>query len=194
MPATAYQSCTGPVNLFWAPNGSSNFAQPSLSAGSALYLGTCAQYPLVQGVKNWSPTYNDRGGPVPFDQQYFGDTKTIIADLQKMVQANVSALIDQGVVDQTDMGAFKWQSGIAFTLWLQFEYYGTAAATPGLPPGEVYFNCSIPETGYDPLGTRNQVTRIIVNADRGYVVVGNDKQFWSYSTDAGYFSGLPAVA
>ncbi len=197
MAQIAYQYCTGPVNCFAQVNpsdGTPSYAMPTISNGSALYLGTCEQYPLVQGVQEWSPTYNDRRGPMKFDTQYFGESKVLIMDLNKMVQANLDAILNFGSLDQALVGAFKRMNGQSFVVWLQFTNFGQPIAPADMPAGECYFFCNVSESAYDPIGTRARKTRIIVEADMMYTVGANGSVFQGYSTDAGFFGGLPQVA
>ncbi len=193
---TAYQYCTGAVNCFAGLNSTSSgqvsYPTPGSPLATPFYLGTCEQYPLVQGLQHWTPTYNDRGGDVPFDKQYFGDSKVLIMDLNKFIQSNIDSLLNFGSVSQAFKGVFKWMNGQSFTVWLQFTNFGQPIAPADMPAGEVYFNCSITESAYDPIGTRARKTRLIVEADLGYDAA--NQQFSAYATDTGFFSGLPAVA
>lgn len=200
--AVGYEYCTGPVHIFAAPSVSELFVLAFPSPSSALYLGTCEQYPLVQGIQQWEPVYNDIAGARPFDKQYFGESKVLICDLNKMIQTNINEILrGDGVIGQEGplaRGLYKNQSGESFVVWLKFSYFGTAVAIPDLPPGEVYFNCNIAETGYDPIGTRNRKTRLIIEDDPAYAVnsspIATAKGFGTYSIDPTYFVGLPAVA
>lgn len=198
MAQIGYEYCTGPVHIFAAPSASELFELEFPSPSSALYLGTCEQYPLVQGIQQWEPVFNDIAGAKPFDKQYFGESKVLICDLNKMVQTNINAVINSGQESPTSRGLYKNQSGESFVVWLQFGYFGTAVAIPDLPPGEVYFNCNIAETGYDPIGTRNRKTRLIIEDDPAYAVnnssIATAKGFGTYSIDPTFFVGLPAVA
>lgn len=198
MPAQiAYQYCTGKVDCFFQLNAwkAYNFVEPVAGSDTA-YLGTCEQYPLVQGLNRWNPVYNDVGGPLsPFDKEFQGLGKIIALDLNKFIQTNINTLLGggEGIEDYLSRGTLLQANGLSFTLWLRFAYYGTANDISGgqLPPGEVYFCCSIPENGYDPIGTRTRKTRLVIEADPAYNV--NDGGFWTYSTLPKYFTGLPSV-
>lgn len=196
-----YQYCTGAVDIYYAFNTGLGYANSSPSPGSALYLGTCEQYPLVQGLKHWVPTFNDIGGPVPFDKQFFGEFKVLVLDLNKFKEVNLGPLIAS--FSQETRGArglYKNETALyskSFTLWLKFDNFGSPASIADLPPGECYFNCAIPEDGYDPIGTRNRKTKIIVEADPAYQVGGNlgsSRGFNTYSSAAALFAALPLAA
>lgn len=203
---TAYQYCTGAVVIYAAPNFGKLYNYVLPSPGAALLLGTCEQYPLVEGDQQWSPTWNDIAGDRPFDKQYFGDAKVLVLDINKMVQENIDSLIDVGVESNYSRGQYKnLQSPTltvpgSFTVWLLFTNYGSPAAVPGLPPGEIYFNCNISRTGYDPIGTRSRKTRLVVESDPSYAVnaaslgISTYNGFITYSNDPVFFSGLPVAA
>ncbi len=196
--AVAYQYCTGPVHIFVAPNANGLYIFTAPSPGNALYLGTCEQYPMVDGDQQWEPTYNDIAGARPFDKQYFGDSKVLALDVNKMVQTTVDSLINHGVETSIVRGLYKNLTNESFTTWLQFQNYGTVAAVPGLPPGEIYFNCAIARSGYNPIGTRSRKTSFVIEADPAYTVnnaLGNGGSgFVTYSIAPAFFSGLPAAA
>ncbi len=201
MPIVAYQYCTGAVHVFVQPNSGSLYQFSGAVPASAAYLGTCEQYPLVDGDQMWEPTFNDIAGPRPFDKQYFGDSKVLVLDINKMVQSTMDFLINHGAETSIARGLYKNLTADVtgtFTTWLAFANYGTIAAVPGLPPGEIYFNCSVPKSGYDPIGTRSRKTRVVIEADPAYSInnlVGQGTNgFITYSIDPVFFTGLPGVS
>lgn len=198
----AYQYCTGPVWIYVAINSQTGYVMSPPSPSAAVLLGTCEQYPLVRGVQHWEPTYNDIAGPVPFDKQYFGDSKVLVMDINKMVQVNITEIIGTGATeDAISRGLYKNLTAnlsATFTVWLVFSNYGVPGMPAGLPPGEVYFNCNMSESGYDPIGTRSRKTRIVVEADPAYcatqAIDEGPRGFITYSLDPVWFVGLPRAA
>lgn len=199
VPGVGYQYCTGEVNVYAVPNASLGYFFVAPTPASALYLGTCEQYPIPSGQQFWEATYNDRGGPVPFDKQYFGEAKTIVMDLDKFSQSNLEVFTNFGIENGSVRGLFKNLNGLSFSLWLQFSLYGNPASISDLPPGEVYFNCTVAELTYDPIGTKKRKSHLTVEADPLYyvnsIVYGiPGPGFLTYSTDTSLFAGLPAAA
>src|ERR1700683_4880265 len=128
---TAWQYCTGPVNVFFGiitnPNFglgyNSNVLSPVVT--SPLYIGTCEQYPIVNGGVNWNPIFaDDTGNMEPLDYEFQNQWKIIILELNKLVQVNVDQLFPPPVngdfADFNTIGALLQGQGYYMQLWLQF--------------------------------------------------------------------------
>ena len=198
---TAYQYCTGPVFVYAAPTPNLGYVLTPPTPSTALYLGTCEQYPLVQGLQQWEPTYNDIAGLRPFDKQYFGTGKILVLDLNKFIQSNIDVICEGGVGTTFEVywsrGNYKNLNGYAYTFWLSFGNFGSPVAIADMPAGEVYFNCNIQSVDYDPIGTRSRKTRLVVEAEPAYATnvsaISTVRGFGNYSLDSAFFSGLPTA-
>lgn len=139
---------------------------PVIAFINGALLGTCERSPYVEGHQWWHPTFNDLAGPlVPFDKQYMGETKLIVLDLNYFDHTVLNAITIFGIDFFTARGRYLNQNGERFQLGLQFSYFGTINATPGLPAGESYPGCNLLTAYYDPLGTATRKVRLIIESN-----------------------------
>lgn len=161
----AYQYCTGRVDVYVGPSVGSPYDGVVTPPNLAVYLGTCEQYPMVQGGQNWNPWFADATGNMePADWEFEGEYRVIAMDLNKMVQGAVDVISNFGYASSMDIGQLLVGGKQYFALWLRFSnYFDMGAARPtGLPPGEFYPCCRLLTNAYGPLGTRTRTTQLVV--------------------------------
>lgn len=201
----AYQYATGAVHVYAAScvsplgTGSSNYAGLAgvRSPRDASYVGTCEQYPVVDGGQNWNPWFADQGGNTePTDWEYQNEWKVIALDLNKFSQDSVSILLTaleqvslRGSTAKMSVGKLLQGNRLFSSLWLSFGNYGTPAAIPDLPAGEFYPCCRLVSSRYSPLGTRSRTIPLLLRTCPLLNIADNTTV--TYSTDEGWFTNLP---
>lgn len=197
----AYQYCTGRVDTYVSTDLATAIRAASVPypgeitlstsiVSSALYLGTCEQYPRVNGGQNWNPWFADQTGNMePADWEYQNEWKIIALDLNKFVQETLDAITDFGVTSNLTIGQLLQAHGDFFSLWLRFANFGTGIAPPDMPPGEFYPCCRLVEGSYGVLGTRNRTSPVVVRTCPLLTLSNNSTL--TYSTDPEWFAMLP---
>lgn len=218
--SVAYQYCTGRVDVYVGPPAqvrsmstkevslwpsaeadrpktvkSKSNPYPGIppQASAALYLGTCEQYPIVQGGQNWNPWFaDDTGNMEPAEMEYMSEYKIMSLDMNKFVQSSMTAVIggSQAQVNPASIGLLLQANKAYFGLWLLFGNFGKAAAVPGLPPGEFYPCCRVVNNGYGPMGTRTRNTHLVVRTTP--LLRLSDRSTFVFSINPTFFNGLPA--
>ena len=197
----AYQYCTGRVDVYYAPSIPVSTGYPSFALPGTipLYVGTCEQYPAVQGGQNWNPFFADQTGCMePAEWEYQGDWKVLALDLNKFSQYVLSGLVDNGRTvsigglgydSDSGIGQLMQGNGKYFCMWLRFGNFGSPVAVPDMPPGEFYPCCRLVSHQYSPMGTVSRTTQIVVRT-KPYMSLAYNSTL-TYSTQDEYFIGLP---
>ncbi len=192
--------CTGPIHAwvrFTPPIGTGGTSSV-LPSGPIIHLGTCEQHPTDDDSNEYEPVMNDIGGPkVPFDKQYQGSTEIIVMDLNKLSYAIMQRITSPpyfdgsvGYTNRLARGSLMLQQGLAFELWLQYSFYGTANAVPDLPPGTYYPAVTTIASQTPKQGTKAKLRRVILEAANWYN--RSDGSFLLKSQDLADFAGIPA--
>lgn len=216
--SVAYQYCTGRVDVYVGPpfnagrskekllspgeitaakasvkNKSNPYPGIPPQASAASYLGTCEQYPIVQGGQNWNPWFADiTGNMEPADYEYMNEYKIVSLDMNKFVQSVMTSVVggSQAQIAPSAIGLLQQANISYFGLWLLFGNFGTAAAMPGLPPGEFYPCCRVVNNGYGPMGTRTRNTHLVIRTTP--LLRLSDRTTFVFSINPIFFNGLPA--
>lgn len=196
----AYLHVTGPVHI-WArtPNvGAGPDQSPAGLSGVPFYVGTCERCPSDDVEVHYEPVMNDLGGPrVPFDREFQGAEGVVVLDLNRFVWNNLNELLKyprygenvaMGLTSRLDRGSLLLQNGLSYELWLQYSFYGTANATPGLPPGVYYPACCTVGNMKPKQGSTVMNRRLIVEPNNVWSAV--DGSFMLESESPAYFAAI----
>jgi hypothetical protein len=167
----------------------------STSATGWQFLGTCVTAPDISEFPKFIDVYNDYGGrSVPTQLIWDGSESRLACTINRIDLAACRNVRDQpshvgvpGSEYNIDRGSLV--IGLTdFQFAFKDTYFGTANATPGLPPGRVYF--SVVLEGYEEhtTGTRVEEVSLLLRCNNIREANG---QFQQYSEDPAVFpSGL----
>jgi hypothetical protein len=142
------------------------------------YLGTAERWPKITERPNFSPTFNDAGGHVPFDVAYEGNEAFTVAQLSRWTEVVYAQLANRphrsqfgrGTNVNGDIGTLMVQEGRTYPLWVWFPYAALKpAAFPDMPAGYRFPNAYLAgPDDLEPLGTTPRKVMLIFHALRGF--------------------------
>ncbi|QEL19085.1 hypothetical protein [Limnoglobus roseus] len=149
----------------------------------------------IDFVPEWIAMPTDRRGPTGADFRVTGgETANVVLTLAEWDVAFYEAAKSRtrnasgaGFYDRRDIGGYA--TG-ALQIAVRHQFYGSVAATPGLPPGYLFPNCFITPHSLSPIGTRSPKLAISFEAEP--IFDGGLGGWLLYSTATSFFGSLPA--
>lgn len=174
----------------------------SVSGGSGTdwqFVGTCVTAPDISMLPKYIDVYNDYGGrSVPTQLVWDGSESRIACTLNRVDlnvcrnirdQAERSGSLDR-VGRETTLDRGSLVIGVSdFEFAFKNLFFGTANATPGMPPGRHYF--SVVLEGYEEhnTGTRVEEVSLLLRCNNLFLPTG----FAQFTEDPAEFPNLIAT-
>ncbi len=158
-----------------------------LSNGSAFFVGTCREKPIIDVDFEYEPVRNDLAGAKPADMMYLGRSAQVTCDLTEfnypVVQALCSppnfslaiAALTVPTVGQAgqfgwdnpgDLGTLMITEQNAFVLYVVFPYFASHPAMAGMVPGYRFLAAMTNKESIVGAGTETHTKRLIFDCER----------------------------
>jgi hypothetical protein len=190
--AGAFFHTPGPKELYV------NFRLSGSSTSGWQFLGTCVTAPDISEFPKFIDVYNDYGGrSVPTQLVWDGTESRVAVTLNRLDLAACRNVRDQServgtlgrVGRETALDRGSLVLGVSdFQFIFRNTFFGTVNATPGLPPGRVYF--SVVLEGYEEHTTGTRVEEVSLLLRCNNILLPNGGGFAQYTEDVTEFPVL----
>jgi hypothetical protein len=203
---TAYFHTTGPASIFvrFPATGAGPFVSPTAlkaNATAPTFLGHCDKTPKPAFDQKWKPLYSSQTGEgEPADKAYMGTAVKVALPLQRFDWDVVQALMaaprygrgtSPGTETYYDVGSLLLRNGLAFEMWMRYEFAGSVNQTTGLPIGIYFPACNVAGTYPDNLTRDAAMMQLLIEAN--WVQLAPNGNRVCFTQDPSFFPAATAT-